>query len=95
MTTRLKLVDDALYQVLTQRAASDERWAAYFLLVNACYEIAKTIPETREVCDLVDIEQLLIQGLEHMGKAVCEILPGGAEEFYHYMPTPQKVVTSS
>ena len=87
---RLKLVDDELYQTLTQRAASDEKWAAYFLLVNACYEIAKTIPETKEACDLADIETLLIQGLEQIGEAIYSILPGGAEELCYYTPRPQR-----
>lgn len=82
----IKLINDELYQMLTQRAARDENWAAYFLLVNACYEIAKDIPLTQMACDAADIELLLIRAMEHLGKAIKEVLPGGADEFAGYMP---------
>jgi len=34
------------------------------------------------------IELLLIKAMEHLGKAIKEILPGEAEEFAGYMPRP-------
>jgi len=37
-------------------------------------------------CDTADIDLLLIKAIEHLGKAIKEILPGGAEEFAEYMP---------
>ncbi len=81
-----KLINDEIYQMLTQRAARNEYWAAYFLLVNACYEIAKDIPQTQMACDEADIELLLLETMGQLGKAIKEVLPGGAEEFAEYMP---------
>lgn len=89
----VKLINDELYQMLTQRAARNENWAAYFLLVNACYEIAKDVPLTQMACDETDIELLLIKAIEHLGKAIKEVLPGGAEEFAGYMPRPAKPIS--
>jgi hypothetical protein len=45
-----KLINDEHYQMLPQRAARNENWAAYFLLVNACYNIAKDRPLTQMAC---------------------------------------------
>lgn len=81
-----KFISDELYQILTQHAARDEKWAAYFLLFNACYEILKQAPQTQQACEQTNIEMLLVQSLEHLGKTIEEVLPGGAEEFDEYMP---------
>lgn len=81
-----RLISDELYQMLTRQAAKNEKWAAYFSLVNACYEIAKNIPDTQEACEAIDVDILLVDGLEKAGRAIKNILPGGADEFYHYMP---------
>ena len=89
-----KLVSDELYQQLVRRAAHDERWAAYFLIVNTCYAIAAKIPTTEDALSEADIERLLIDAMEHIGRVVQDVLPGGLEEFYHYMPQWQKTATS-
>lgn len=81
-----KPIDDETYQILTRQAIHDEKWAAYFFLFNACYQIMRQTPTTREECEQTDIEVLLVETLEHLGKAVEEILPGGAAEFDEYMP---------
>lgn len=81
-----KLTNGELYRTLMQRAARNEDWAAYFLLINACYEIVKGIPQTQSACDAADIEHLLIGTIEQLGKAIHAVLPGGAEEFAGYMP---------
>ena len=56
--------------------------------MRSVYAIAKGIPQTQMACDEADIELLLIKAMEHLGKAVKEVLPGGAEEFAGYMPRP-------
>jgi len=90
----IRLVNNELYQMLVQRAAHDERWASYFLLVNTCYAIAAKIPTTDEALNVADIEKLLIDAMEHIGKVVYDVLPGGLEEFYHYLPQPQRNMAS-
>lgn len=84
------IISDELYQILTQRAARNEKWAAYFLLFNACYEILKQTPITQEGYEQVDIDELLARALERLGKMVEKVLPGGAEEFDEYMPLSTK-----
>jgi hypothetical protein len=94
MTDTFKLIGDELYQRLVRLAACDERWAAYFLLVNTCYAIATKIPTTEEALSEADIERLLIDAIEHIGRAVYNVLPGGLDEFYHYMPQWQRTTAS-
>ena len=81
-----EVISPDLYQSLVYHAVRDPKWAEYFLLINTCYEILKHLPATLEACEQVNIEELLIQGLEHLGKAIEVILPGGAKEFHTYMP---------
>jgi hypothetical protein len=92
MNTRL--VSNELYQQLVRRAAHDERWAAYFLLINTCCAIAAKIPTTEGALNEVDVERLLIDAMERIGRVVYDVLPGGLDEFYHYMPQPRKAVAS-
>ncbi len=82
-----ELPTEKLYQVLVKRAAQNEKWAEYFLLVNACFEIIQHIPKSQEEYTETDIDEKLIKTLECLGKAVNDVLPGGADEFSEYMPT--------
>ncbi|HET8844771.1 MAG TPA: hypothetical protein VFN35_25085 [Ktedonobacteraceae bacterium] len=92
----LELINSGLYQILVRRAAHHLKWAEYFLLINACYEIAKRIPKTSEECDQTNIEELIEQTLEIIGKAVEDALPGGVIEFAEYMPNaPQLEIIDS
>ena len=83
----LKGITKEQYQMLVQLAAKNETWAAYFLLINICYQITQNIPEKLKTCTSDDAERLLIQGLEKVGKALSDILPGGIDEFAEYMPS--------
>lgn len=80
------LLGSELYQELTRRTMKDEKWAEYFLLLNACLEIVKQAPESPESCDTADVEGLLSAGLERLAIAVCQILPDGMREFAEYLP---------
>lgn len=82
----LELINSDLYQLLVRRAAHNRQWAEYFLLLNACCEVIKRIPQTPEEYDQANIEKILIHELECLGKTIGDILPGGAREFQEYMP---------
>lgn len=78
-----------MYHVLIQKAARDRQWAEYFLLINACYEIIKTLPTNQEEYDRADIEALIGRALEQIGKAIEAVLPGGTDELQEYIPQRQ------
>jgi hypothetical protein len=82
-----ELPTEKLYQALVKRAAQSGKWAEYFLLVNACFEVIQHIPKSSEEFTETDVDEKLIQTLECLGKAVDDVLPGGADEFSQYMPT--------
>ncbi len=75
-----------LYQFLAQQIASNPKWIEYLLLIAACFEIISHIPTSPEEQEQVDVEELLIQGLDCLGEAIAAILPGEAKEFTAYMP---------
>ena len=82
----LKIMNPKLYQMLVKRGVRDHRWAEYFLLISTCYEVIKRVPATPEACNEIDIDKLMNDALERIGKARWDVLPGGAEEFSYYMP---------
>ena len=82
-----KSITGTQYQMLVKLAAKNEEWAAYFLLINTCCQIFQTVPADLEACENADVEDLLIRGLEKIGKAVHDIFPGGIDEFAEYMPS--------
>ena len=67
----LELINPELYQILVHRAASNVKWAEYFLLVNACCEIIKRIPRTSQACEQVEIENLLLKAMENRTLRWC------------------------
>lgn len=97
MTTRprLRLANETLTEI-TRRAASDEQWAKYLLLIQIASGILEHAPKSIQECEELDLLKRVGDDLEAMTIIIHQLFPGGLKEaWFYYLPERMRQEESS